>query len=875
MRRGIALLIFFACGAAVFAQEKAVVDSSTPWRAWHTLAPPVVQLASGVKPILTGKPHLDRETACPPGNWNQVDFDDSGWLRTVLPTQCRTPYLCRQYLRASFFVTDLSQVSVMRLSLAFRGGVVVYLNGKEVARAFAGKADTLAQPYAEDAFVNSGGEFLRPARDDAGSADLPQNRFLADVAVPPGYLQKGKNVLAVEVVRAPYHRVIEEKKGSGVDSRELEVRGSPYDIPWNTCEALSVRLSCRADAKGIVPPSRPSGLSAIAADIVARDSPEVYPLPWEPAEKVTITGAKGGRFSGKLLVSCPEKIEGLRVSAESLKAEGGAVIPASHIRIRYAVASDPIARYGAQPPGYDTLLDAPPASVPGGRLGVAVIPVWMTVNVPKSAAAGEYSGALKLEAQGQPFLSVPVLLKVADWTLPEPQDYRTWVELIQSPDTLAVEYNVPLWSERHWELIGKSLRFLGEIGSKTVYIPLICHTNFGNEQSMVRWVRAKDGTYTYDFSVMDRYLDLAEREMGRPRIVCFNVWDIYLNQPESAPSAGIYQDQYSARFALKGKGPAVTVVDPGTGSETVVYLPRYEEKESRRLWKPLFDELFRKMEARGLRDAMALGMFWEKWPNKEEVAFFSEVAPGLGWVNVSHLAKAADLYSVGKIAYWMKAFGLEYNGNPAAGRTFGWKRKDLVAEYHRFGYWNVATLTTVRYDAEFNITGNQRGIGRVGADFWPVLKNSRGQRSATVVERFPQSKWHNWDIGSWLLAPGPDGPAATARFENVREGIQECEARIAIESALAEPAVRNRLGEKRCAQIQEELDRRLLDLWTGVSTLQLTGRSMDYATYNPPRNMTFTVSGGSAGEAWYLPDWRTRTGVLFSLAAEVSGAAGR
>ena len=84
--------------------------------------------------------------------------------------------------------------------------------------------------------------------------------------------------------------------------------------------------------------------------------------------------------------------------------------------------------------GKDLLLESPPADPPGGKT-----PVWVTVKVPKDAKAGIYTGQLALGPA-----SVPVKLDVQDWTLPDPQDYRTWVELVQSPDTLAVEYDVPL-----------------------------------------------------------------------------------------------------------------------------------------------------------------------------------------------------------------------------------------------------------------------------------------------------------------------------------------------------------------------------------------------------------------------------------------------
>jgi hypothetical protein len=58
-----------------------------------------------------------------------------------------------------------------------------------------------------------------------------------------------------------------------------------------------------------------------------------------------------------------------------------------------------------------------------------------------------------------------------------------------------------------------------------IYVPLIAQSNQGNAESMVRWVAKGGNQYEYDFSIMDKYLDLAEKYLGKPQIVVFNVWD--------------------------------------------------------------------------------------------------------------------------------------------------------------------------------------------------------------------------------------------------------------------------------------------------------------------------------------------------------------
>ena len=178
------------------------------------------------------------------------------------------------------------------------------------------------------------------------------------------------------------------------------------------------------------------------------------------------------------------------------------------------------------------------------------------------------------------------------FTVPDTQDYRTWIELMESPDTLAAEYHVPLWSEKHWDLIAQSMRYMGEIGSRMVHVPLIAQTNSGNEQSMVRWIKKADGTYDYDFSVMDKYLDYAEKYEGKPKFVAFIAWEIYLNTPKEEVKVteedkkdswrAMEKSWLEARWKLRGKGPAVTALDPVTGQLSTINLPRFEDPAVRR-----------------------------------------------------------------------------------------------------------------------------------------------------------------------------------------------------------------------------------------------------------------------------------------------------
>ena len=103
-----------------------------------------------------------------------------------------------------------------------------------------------------------------------------------------------------------------------------------------------------------------------------------------------------------------------------------------------------------------------------------------------------------------------------------------------------------------------------------------------------------------------------------------------------------------------------------------------------------------------------------------------------------------------------------------------------------------------------------RGVGRVGADFWPVL--SAGRRKRSLVNRYPISDRAQLTMTNGtaqMLAPGPDGAVSTTRFEMLLEGAQECEARVFIEKTLLDKVSRANLGDGLAKKVQSLLDERV------------------------------------------------------------------
>jgi len=639
--------------------------------------------------------------------------------------------------------------------------------------------------------------------------------------------------------------------------------------------------------------TRPAGAVQVwTSDVISNEWSPTAPKELKP---MALVGTRNGTFSGKIVVESASTIKGLVASVGALTGKGG-VIPAQNVQVRYGKA------WGGNawiyPSGGDILLETPSEVVPVN--GRALLPVWVTVQVPKDAKAGTFTGAVTVKPEGAAQVKVPLNLEVADWTLPDPQDYRTWSDFIQSPDTLAVEYKVPLWSDPHWKLIDRSFQLLNPTGSRVLYVPLICRTNFGNEQSMVRWIPKGGNKYEYDYAILDKYLDSAEKNLGQPKLVVFLVWDICMSlQSLNRGLWGGETDTRKLREELLGKGPRVTALDPMTKEASVLTLPRYEDAASKDFWEPMFTEVRKRMEKRGLEKTMMLGIMPDLWPSKEEVTFWKDVSGGLPWAIHGHSGAPSSvmignkgLYQIADIGYAAFVYNLVYTVNPDKGRTYGWRNPALLAGYLRNGVLNRASGMDIRELQAFNITGGQRGAGRMAADFWPVLRNSKDERSGSVYARYPENNWRNLDICDWFLAPGPDGAVATARLESLKEGTQVCEARILLEDTLLDDAKKTQLGAALAQRCQAGLDEHhramWKTLWNNDEDLKSIGRS-GAQTRDPfeglwwalnrdnrvPRDYTkegrtLRIEEARKGREWFVLGWQEREKKLFALAGEVA-----
>jgi len=866
-----------------------ILDTSGFWRVYLAMRTPVVREGEALTKIGAAC-----DTPAPPADWTAETFDDSDWLRLdgapfaswsrwEASAQANVGFLyahqsslaiAQLCLRGKFAVDDPAKVRPLKLTVKYRGGLAVHVNGAELVRSHLPAdvpltADVPAETYPREAYFLEDGDLPQGYGRKGSKSERLQLRIrTTEVEIPPAMLKKGTNVLALSLHRAPLPAEVCAKLK---DRRDHEL---PM-VLWDACGLHSVRLE--TPTKDVVQPNatRPAKTQVWNASLLVTDTDLDWGDPNEPVKPVRIVGTLGGTFSGKVLVGATGTIKGLKATVTDLAGPGGARIPASSVTLRCAVPDLP--RDAANVNRFDGLLETMPAEVPvrskdlrAGATRVlpgqpdpvygAVAPVWVTVHVPADAAPGDYKGTLTVSAGADAF-RVPVDLRVSAFRLPDPKDYRTFVELIESPDTLALEYDVPLWSDAHWKLVEKSLTLSGQLGVTTCYVPLINETNLGNAQSMVRWVKTADGKYRCDFAVLERYLDLVVKHQGLPKVVCFYVWDLFLEGGQFGDHVERLEgkDVREERFGYRGRGPEVTVID---GDKTTsVTLPQYSEAAAKPLWEGLAVELHERMKKRGLEKSMMLGLATDATPAPTVVAFWKGLLPDVPWASQGHSFRPALFHGM-EVGYtasvWHPRF-ISYDGTSRE----GWKNPRLMVQFAR-DVTDYNPLTVFRLVGEMNVGGDQRGFVRFGADMWPVLEDRRHSRTARVYERYPKANWRNLNVKTALLAPGPSGPVATARFEVMREGIQQCEARIFIEEALGGGKFPPALA-KRCTELIAERNHAIV---MGLSSHIVEGFQSADAYW---RIHDWHTRSGLVGYYWYITSgWQQRSGELYDLAAEVA-----
>ena len=170
----------------------------------------------------------------------------------------------------------------------------------------------------------------------------------------------------------------------------------------------------------------------------------------------------------------------------------------------------------------DRITDANPTVLAGGSLRG----LWMTVQVPQNAVPGVYDGCVELVCNGNTTVHGYKVV-VLDRLLPTPKEWTFHLDLWQNPYAVARVHNVELWSKEHFDVLRPYMLKLAAGGQKAITATLIdrpwngqTYDPFG---SMVTWVKKADGTWWYDFTIFDRWVEFMMSCGIDKEITCFSM----------------------------------------------------------------------------------------------------------------------------------------------------------------------------------------------------------------------------------------------------------------------------------------------------------------------------------------------------------------
>ncbi|GAA0740440.1 DUF4091 domain-containing protein [Clostridium oceanicum] len=172
--------------------------------------------------------------------------------------------------------------------------------------------------------------------------------------------------------------------------------------------------------------------------------------------------------------------------------------------------------------------------------------IWVEGKIPKDFKEKSLDLKIKFYFQKgytkeEEMESLNIKVDLLDITLKPLKDYEFYLDLWQHPSNWARMYKVPLWSDDHFKIIENYLKELVTLGQKTICCIVSdfpwggqsCYKVFENssnlfEINMISLKKDKKGKFLFDFSNLDRYIEICMKLGIEKEIDLFGIsglWD--------------------------------------------------------------------------------------------------------------------------------------------------------------------------------------------------------------------------------------------------------------------------------------------------------------------------------------------------------------
>lgn len=286
---------------------------------------------------------------------------------------------------------------------------------------------------------------------------------------------------------------------------------------------------------------------------------------------------RGERVNAQALVWTGSEVENLHCVLSDLKGNRGGVLSADTWEIGFVryVMTDELNKDGKGACGYrpdhslyDSLLVADPIDrmMQNGVLeAMTTQPVWVKCQIPRSATPGIYKGELCINDGDRLLGKLKLEIQVSDRVLPAPSEWAYHLDLWQNPFAVARYYQVPLWSQAHLDAMQPLMKMLADAGQKIITASIM-HKPWNGQtedffETMVTWMKKADGTWSFDYTVFDRWVEFMMSVGIDRQINCYSMvpWELsfrYFDQAansmkfvKTAPGEKEYEEMWMAMLS--------------------------------------------------------------------------------------------------------------------------------------------------------------------------------------------------------------------------------------------------------------------------------------------------------------------------------------
>ena len=356
--------------------------------------------------------------------------------------------------------------------------------------------------------------------------------------------------------------------------------------------------------------TNPSLWVKVSAPQVSWGSTDIRYKKEEPApiarlkKDINLTAWKGERVSAQLVVWTPEALDNLSFIVSDLTS-GKETISKDNIRtgfVRY-VMTDELNKDGKGGCGYrksseyDSTLVADPIDHIASTLTVpanATQGGWISVRVPQQVKAGKYTGTVTVKDGDKVLSELKLAVNVKNRTLPASTEWAFHLDLWQNPYAEARYYNVEPFSKEHFDRMRPDMPNYVDAGGKVITASIM-HKPWNGQtydpfESMVTWLKKADGTWYFDYTVFDKWVEYMMSLGVKKQINCYSMvpWRLSFQ----------YFDQASNSFKYLDAKPGEAAYDEFWGNMLTSFAKHLKEKG----W---FDITHISMDERPMKDMLA------------------------------------------------------------------------------------------------------------------------------------------------------------------------------------------------------------------------------------------------------------------------------